>query len=126
MKDKKKFKNQKIIAQYKPETTVGRLKRLQRETAKKYVDLKLNRAQLDAIEKCGTLASCPWFFSVKTRYVHNIKNVRSRVIKDLHYAFKKGKKHMVLNMDHYTQQDLDVLAEWGIKYSVCKYRVFLH
>ena len=112
-------------ADYRPMTTVQRLKKLQRETDKKYVDLKLNLDQLDAVKKCGSLVPYPWYYSVRTRYFSNIKHVKSRVLKDLHYAYMHGKKNLTLNMSHYTQKDLNVLTSLGIKYSVCKYRVFL-
>ncbi len=105
--------------------TIQYLKHLKFQTDKKFVDITLTASRRDEIDKCHQFVVVPWYFSVNTKFFKGIKSIHHRIIKDIHYAFKNGKKNMTISKNHYNENDFKVLEDFGIKYRTVKYRVFL-
>ena len=62
----------------------------------------------------------PWLYWIKTKEVINVSKVTSKLIKEVHAARKRGQKDLYKKL---TPKDLKTLDEYGIEYSVCKYKI---
>lgn len=87
----------------------------------KVIIWRLTPAKKQEIEELGYLVE-PYLFSIKTRTFHNIKNVSSTLLKDLHYMKKRGKEYEVRTLK---RGDKETLEEYGIKYRPVKYKIYL-
>lgn len=105
--------------------TIQYLKYLKFQTDKKFVDLTLTASRKDEISKCHLFVVVPWYYTISTKFFKNIRSIQHRIIRDIHYAFKSGKKNMTISKNHYNEKDFKVLEDFGINYKVVKYRVFL-
>ena len=105
--------------------TIQYLKYLKFQTDKRFVDLALTASRKDEIDKCHLFIVVPWYFNISTKFFKNIHSIQHRIIRDIHYAFKCGKKSMTISKSHYNEKDFKVLEDFGINYKVVKYRVFL-
>lgn len=93
-----------------------------RKQGKKFVVWKLNLTQKQDAEEIGCKVE-PYIVRIKTRTFYNIKNIKSRLLKDIHFAkMKKNQQYLTRTVK---QRELEMLDEYGIKYEVLKYKIFL-
>lgn len=60
-------------------------------------------------------------YRIKTRQFHNIRE-KPDLIKEIHYANKRGKWMMKKPL---TDEEMDILKEYDIKFSPVKFRIYL-
>ena len=120
LKTHKQFRRK--CPEHESPNTIKYLKYLKYQTDKKYVDLRLTSSRKEEIDKCHSFVVVPWYFSVKTRFFHNIS---SKIVRDIHYAYLNGKKHFTLSKTRYHEEDFKQLDDLGISYKIIKYRIFL-
>ncbi len=82
---------------------------------------KLNHEQKNYVENTLGFRTTPVIYSITTRSFQNIRQ-QSSILKDIHYAFKRGVPRMVrkLSMD-----EKKVLDEHSVKYTPYKYVIHL-
>jgi len=86
-----------------------------------FVDWSLSKEQLEKVQKWGWSVQ-PVLYSVKTRKFENIRHLTSHLLKDLHYAQKRGKSTIVRRLNF---NDEELLKAMGIGYWPVKYRIHL-
>ena len=118
-------RNQVYPNEFPSKNTVQYLKHLKFHTDTKFVDLTLTPNRKDEISKCHLFVVVPWYYTISTKFFKNIHSIQHRIIRDIHYAFKSGKKSMTISKNRYNSKDFKVLDDFGINYKVVKYRVFL-
>ena len=72
------------------------------------------------LEKMG-YPSIPWTYGVKTRTFMKPEKLPP-IVKDIHYAAKRGKKEMYI---HLIPAQVSTLREYGVEVRVVKYKVRL-
>ena len=88
----------------------------------KEVIWKLEPAQVKFIEQKFGFEVVPYLYQVKTRTFYNVKALDNGLLKDIHYAFKGGKKIMVLRLNFKQKQVLD---NFEVKYFPYKYKIII-
>ena len=86
----------------------------------KYVIWKISKQQLDEICRLGFKAE-PYLYEIKTRKFKDIR-LLTPLLKDLHFANKRGKKSVVR---HLKDSDLKILIEYEVKFYILKYKIYL-
>lgn len=92
-----------------------------RNEGREFVVWKLNPTQKQDIETLGYKVE-PFIYLIETRTFCNIKKIRSTFLKDIHYARKRKKSHLARPLK---QGEIDLLEEYGVKYSPLKYKIYL-
>lgn len=94
-----------------------RVAKMNGEKSKKW---RLKPWQVEYIQQCGCRV-IPYSYTFKTKQFKDIRNQPS-IIKDIHYAYKSGKKMMgrVLN-----EEEMQILEEYGIKFRPDRFIVYL-
>ena len=64
----------------------------------------------------------PWLFEIKTKPLSRVSG-KPKLLKDIHFAYKRGKKFMVKHLD---EQQLALLKEYGFHVRVAKYKIVLN
>ena len=79
-----------------------------------------SKAQKDEVLRLG-FSMEPWLYEIWTRPFKFIKDKPS-LMKDVHYAYKRGKKCIVR---HLTKRDVELLKEFDVYVRVIKYKITL-
>ncbi len=89
---------------------------------KKYVIWRIaSKAQMQEIDRLGFQRE-PWLYEIKTRPFFNVKGIKSHLIKDIHFAYKQGKRSIVCRLKN---GDAKTLREFGVDFRPFKYRIDL-
>lgn len=64
----------------------------------------------------------PWLYEIKTRPLHRIHG-RPKLLKDIHFAYKRGKKYIVRHLD---AEQLSLLKQYDFRIRVFKYKIILN
>lgn len=86
----------------------------------KYVDWKLNCQQIEFVKGLGYEIKVV-LYEITTRTFKQIRNL-DPILKCIHYKNKKGSKTTVLKL---TENQIKILADYGVKCRPYKYRIFL-
>jgi hypothetical protein len=87
----------------------------------KILKWKLTPEKREAIESFGYYVE-PYIYQINTRTFSNIRLIKSRLLKDLHYMNKRGKRFENRPLK---EEEKEVLDEFGIKYRAVKYKIHL-
>lgn len=82
---------------------------------------KLTPEKKEFIESLGYYAE-PYIYQINTRTFSNIRLIKSRLLKDLHYMNKRGKRFECRILK---KAEKEILDELGIKYRPIKYKIYL-
>lgn len=93
----------------------------ERWKGKKFLLWKLTSTQKQDIEELGYIVE-PFIYQIETRTFHNVRNLPSTLLKDLHYAKKRDKRYLARPLK---QNEIELLKEYGVKYRVLKYKIYL-
>ena len=93
----------------------------ERWKGKKFLVWKLTIAQKQDVEELGYMVE-PSIYQIETRTFHNVRNLPSTLLKDLHYAKKRDKRYLARPLK---QNQIELLKEYGVKYRVLKYKIYL-
>lgn len=94
---------------------------IKRNKGVKVLVWKLSKERKEEIENMGYRVE-PYLYSIRTRMFGNIRNIKSTLLKDLHYMKKRGKDYEVRFLK---KDDKKILDEMGIKYYPVKYKIYL-
>ena len=64
----------------------------------------------------------PVYYSINTRTFFHLSEVKETILKDLHYARKRGKRRMVRKLN---EEQRKILDNKGINYCPIKYEIIL-
>lgn len=92
-----------------------------KDDRKKYVIWKLDDNMLEYIQRLGYQVE-PWIYEIKTRKSASIRNAKSSIVKELHYANSRGKRSIYCKLKVGEKHTLD---EIGITYRPYKYKIHL-
>ena len=106
--------------EYRKRSQLYKLRELKRRGVK-FVDWRLSAEQLENYLKYFEVK--PYLYAVRTKQFSSIRFERERIVKDLHYAYKKGKRELVRNL---SQEQIGLLEQIGVKYRVVKWRIILN
>ena len=93
-----------------------------RKQGKKFVIWKLNPTQKQDAEEIARKVE-PYIVRIKTRIFYNIKNIKSSLLKDIHFAKMKKNQHYLIRP--LKQREIELLDKYDVKYEVLKYKIFL-
>ncbi len=79
-----------------------------------------SKARKDEVQRLGFPME-PWLYEIRTKPFKYIKDKPS-LMKDVHYAYKRGKKCIVR---HLTKRDVELLKEFDVYVRVIKYKITL-
>lgn len=96
--------------------------RQKKEQGIKKVKKKLDDEQKEYVEQLG-YSTIPFNYEVKTKMFHIIKKETSPLIREIHWASKKGRKKIYCRLK---RQDLKTLNAYEVQYRVCKYEIILN
>ena len=65
----------------------------------------------------------PFLYTMKTKTFSNIRSIHSKLLKDLHYENKRGRKFITRPL---TNEDMDLLKRNGVHFRPVKYRIVLN
>lgn len=65
----------------------------------------------------------PFLYTIRTKTLPNIRFVHNKLLKDIHYSNKNGKKFLTRKL---SQTELDMLRMCGISYRILKYKIVLN
>lgn len=82
---------------------------------------RLKSWQVEYIEQCGYRV-VPYIYSFKTREFKSIRD-KPNIIKDIHYASKRGKKVMCKPL---TDKEMRILENFGIKFRPDRFIIYLN
>lgn len=82
---------------------------------------KLSTEQLEYVENLG-YDTIPWLYEIYTKTFYRIKDVDSSLIKDIHYACKKGRKKLYRKLK---LQEIKELEKYNVSYRGYKYKIIL-
>lgn len=95
--------------------------RNKKENREKEVIWKLSIVQKEYIEQLGyTLV--PWIYEIITKSIIDVKRAKAPIIREVHYANKRGQKKMYRKLK---SQELRSLNEYGVNYYPYKYKIIL-
>lgn len=83
----------------------------------------LTEQEKEYIENVLGLRVEAYLFKIQTRTFKNLYKINHSILKDLHYAHKRGKKYLIKNL---TEKEKAVLKEYGINYPAYQYKVYLY
>lgn len=86
----------------------------------KSVCWRLSKNQLDFLRVTFDIE--PYLYAIKTKRFVQIQNIPYKILKDLHYSAKSGKKEIVRKLN---SKEIAILEQQGIQYYVCKYTIHL-
>ena len=93
-----------------------------KKRGERYIYWKISSTQqLRELERLG-FEKEPWFYLIHTRTFRNIHYVKASILKDVHYANKKGQTTIVRRLKNGEGR---ILTECGIKFEPIKYRIDL-
>ena len=88
----------------------------------KYVIWRISsNAQLQEIDRLGFQRE-PWLYEIRTRPFWNVRGIKSHLIKEIHFAYKKGKGTIVRRLK---KGDEEILKDFGVDFKPLKYRINL-
>lgn len=82
---------------------------------------KLTPEAKELVESFGYYVE-PYIYQINTRTFSNIRLIKNRLLKDLHYMNKRGKHFECRPL---RKEEKEVLDEFGIKYKAVKYKIHL-
>lgn len=85
----------------------------------KEVIWKLAPGQVKFVEEKLGFEVVPYLYEIKTKTFYNVKEL-DRLLKDIHYSWKRGKKVIVIKLNFKQKKILD---EYGVKYVPYKYKI---
>lgn len=106
---------------YRLSQTKHKLKQL-KERRVKFVIWKLTVEQKEYIESLGYKV-VPYLYEVQTKMLKNFATVHNSKLKEIHYAYKKGKRTMVLKLN---KEDMRALEDKFIKFRPIKFKIILN
>lgn len=74
----------------------------------------------ETIERMGLVAE-PFLYEIKTKQISRVANKPS-IVKDVHYASKRGKKTLVKRL---TNEQMETLISYGFYVRAIKYKIWL-
>ena len=92
-----------------------------RDKGKETLEWKLSKEQLELIRSWGYRVE-PYLYQITTKQFWNINKLKSSLLRDIHFAYKKGKKTYVTSLK---KSDEIILKDNGVKYTIAKYRIYL-
>ena len=105
---------------YRVSRTLKMLKEM-KNNGKKFVVWSLPNKEVKAqVEK--RYDTVPWLFELKTRRFKNVAT-KPTLIKNLHYANKRGKNRISLHLEN---GELAILQEYDVQYREVKYMITLN
>ena len=87
----------------------------------KYVTWKLSKQQEEVVDRLR-LKRVPWLYEIKTKKFSNVCSLQYTILRDIHYAWKRGKKTIVTQLN---RRDIEVLSEYDVQFHVLKYKIYL-
>lgn len=94
----------------------------QQAEGKKEVIRKLNNEEREFVEETLGYEVIPWLYEITTKTFVNVKALNSSLLKDIHYANKKGRKKIYLRLK---RQDIRILEDNGVHYCRFKDKIIL-
>ena len=88
----------------------------------KEVIWKLEPAQVEFIEENFGFQVIPYLYKIETRTFYNVKSV-DNLLKNIHYAYKRGKKVMFSKLKPKQRKLLD---DFEVKYRPYKYKIIMY
>lgn len=88
----------------------------------KVLKWKLTPENKKMIESFGYYVE-PYIYQINTKTFSNIRFIKIKLLKDLHYRNKQGKRFECRPLK---KEEKEVLDELGIKYKVVKYKIHLN
>lgn len=85
-----------------------------------YVIWRLNFEQRAEIEQWWDVE--PFLYTIRTRRFQNVSKLPSAILKDIHYACKRGKATIARKL---SEEDKKLLERFDIKYWPLKYKIYL-
>lgn len=92
-----------------------------RRSGENEVIWQLSHVQKEYLENLG-YKIIPWLYRINTRQFANISLIRNKLIRDVHYARKRGCFEIYKNL---SEQDRETLREINVKYTIQKYKIIL-
>jgi len=105
---------------YKKNQIMWKLRQKQRDGVK-FMVWELAASTKEVIEQKYYVE--PYLYSIKTRTFPNIRQINSKLLKELHYMCKRGKQYEVRPL---TSNEMELLDARGIKYRIKKYKIYLN
>lgn len=65
----------------------------------------------------------PYIYKINTKNFSNIRSIESRLLKDLHYMNKRGKRFICRPLN---KAEKEVLDDAGVKYIAVKFKIYLN
>lgn len=88
---------------------------------KKELVWELSYEQIKIIKRLGYKIE-PYLYEITTRPFFDIRNIKSSLIRDIHYKNKQGKHTFVCKLNSNEKQ---ILEDFGVKYRAVKYKIHL-
>ena len=82
---------------------------------------KLDKEQCEILDELGYTTK-PLIYEVTTRPFQNIRWINNSLVRDVHYACKRGRRVIYLRAK---ERELEVLKDFGIKFKPYKYEIKL-
>jgi len=83
---------------------------------------KLDKSQQEYLANLG-FPIMPWIYRIKTKAFRNIHNIPHSLIKDIHYAYKRGRKELFIKLK---RDEMRLLEEYGVYVLPYKYKIILN
>lgn len=96
--------------------------RQKKENCEKEVIWKLSNEQKEYVEQLGYTV-IPWIYEITTKSIIGIRGVTEPMIRDVHYAGKRGQKKLYRKLK---KKELKTLEEYGVRCYPFKYKIILH
>ena len=94
---------------------------IRRGNKKKYVEWKMSNSVKRKVSELYRIEPC--IYEIRTRRFKNIRELKNKILLDLHFAAKKGKKTIRRPL---TAEDKKTLSEFGIYTREVKHRIILN
>lgn len=88
---------------------------------KKELVWKLSYEQIQIIKELGYKIE-PYLYEITTRPFFGLRNIKSPLIRDIHYKNKQGKRTFIRKLNNNEKQ---ILEDFGVKYRTIKYKIHL-
>lgn len=91
------------------------------EKGQEFVIWRLNKEQRKSIEKLGYNVE-EYLFEVTTKQLQNKNLLKSKLLKEIHYMNKKGRKKIVMTLN---KNNRDELTNYEIEFRPIKFIIYL-
>ena len=94
---------------------------MMKRNGKRIVVWSLKPNQVDFLSRFYCVS--PFLYTLKTKQFSNIRNIKNKLLKDLHYEYKRGRKFITRPL---TEEDKELLKLNGVSFRIVKYRIVLN